>query len=121
MPPSNQGPCQQLYHADVLTEETRGDARIESFAVAEPLVSDREAACSSGAYSVAPFYGAVYMPASFAPFPTKCDYPAVPLPYVADPDSLGFYDDYVMHEPGQDEVCADLNCNVAMWLNDSMC
>ena len=61
------------------------------------------------------------MPASFAPFPTKCDYPAIPLPYVADPDSLGFYDDYVMHEPGQDEVCADSHCNVAMWLNDSMC
>ena len=89
--------------------------------MAELLVLDREAACRSGAHSVAPFYGAVCLPASFAPYPVKCDYPVVPLPYVADPDSLGFYDDYVMPEPGPDEACADLHCNVAMWLNDSMC
>jgi len=88
--------------------------------VVDPLVLGSDAACRSGAYSVAPF-GAVCMPASFASYSAKCDYPVAPLPYVADPDSLGFFDEYELHEPVQDEVCADSHCNVAMWLNDSMC
>ena len=46
---------------------------------------------------------------------------AAPLLYAAQPDSLGFFDDYVMHEPCLDEVGAESHCNVAMWLNDSMC
>jgi len=88
--------------------------------VAEPLVLVREAACRSGAHSVAPL-GAVCLPASLAPYPIECDYPVAPLLYAAQPDSLGFFDDYVMHEPCLDEVGAESHCNVAMWLNDSMC
>ena len=87
---------------------------------ADPLDLSRVAACSSGAYSVAPF-GAVCMPASLAPYPVKFELPLAPIPYSADPDSLGFFDGYVFHELAQDEVCADSHCNVALWLNDSMC
>ncbi len=120
MPDSKQGPCQQLHHADVLTEELSGDACSDLDLVMEPLVLGRGAACSSGAYSVAPL-GAVYLPASLAPIPVKCEFPPAPIPYSADPDSLAFYSDYVYHEPAQDDACTDSNCNVALWLNDSMC
>jgi len=120
VPPSNEGPCKQIHHADVLTEEACGDATSESDHVADPLELGRIAACSSGAYSVAPF-GAVYLPASPAYYSAKCDFPLTPIPCVADPDSLGLYGDFVLQEPGHEEVCADSNCNVSLWLNDSMC
>jgi hypothetical protein len=120
VPCTKQGPCEQIHHADVLTEETCGEAVIDMAPVAQPLEFRNDAACSCGAYSVAPF-GAVCLPASPASFPAKCAYPLAPIPYTADPGSLGFYDVDIFHDAAQDEFCADANCNVALWLNDSMC
>lgn len=97
-----------------------GDASSDLDLVTEPLVLRRNAACSSGAYSVAPF-GAVCMPASPAPLSVKFEFPLAPIPYTADPDSLGFYADDVYHEHALDEACMDSHCNVALWLNDNMC
>lgn len=107
-------------HADVLTGETCGEAVSDVALVAEPLELRSDVACSCGAYSVAPF-GAVCLPASPISFPAKCAFPLAPIPYSADPGSLGFYDVDIFHEAAQDEACADANCNVALWLNDSMC
>ncbi len=120
MPFTHQGPCEQIHHADVLTGGTCGEAVSDVALVVQPLELRSDAACSCGAYSVAPF-GAVCLPASPVSSPAKCAFPLAPIPYSADPGSLGFYDVDMFHEAAQDEVCADANCNVALWLNDSMC
>ncbi len=61
------------------------------------------------------------MPASLASIPDHFGYALAPIPYSADPDSLGFYPDAVFHEPALDDALADAHCNVALWLNDNMC